>query len=109
MFNLPSKMQTSPFLAIIFFGLALHVPACFCGPYSYHCTGNNDGNLHLKCTVRVCDDTPCKTIVEYLDMNGPDAILDSDFKLNVDLNIENVTYIHVSVDIHLNDLNISIK
>lgn len=101
--SLPSKMKSSSFLTIVYFSLVLHIPECICDPYSYNCTGTSDGNLHLKCTVTTCKSTPCKTVVEYLDINGPDAILDSNFKLNVDLNIENVSYIHVSVDIQSND------
>lgn len=65
----------------------------------YYCTGTAKGNLHLKCATTPCKGTSCKTTVDYEDASGPDAVIidDSARKILVNLEMANISIIHVSI------------
>lgn len=66
---------------------------------SYDCTGSNSSindNIHFECIKKLCNGTLCETIINYLDKPGPDVIIDINNKVLLNLEIENVSTIHVS-------------
>ncbi|XP_025194525.1 LOW QUALITY PROTEIN: hapless 2-like [Melanaphis sacchari] len=68
------------------------------GSNSYYCTGSNSGmsgNIHFKCIKTLCNSTSCETIIDYLDKPGPDVIIDTNNKVLLNLEIENISTIHV--------------
>lgn len=65
----------------------------------YYCIGTSRGNMHFKCVTTPCNGTVCETIVDYEDENGPDAvIMESTHKIAVNLEMTNISIIHVSTD-----------
>lgn len=60
----------------------------------YHCTGSNSGNIHFKCIKTPCNGT-CGTIIDYVDKPGPDIVIDTNNKVLLNLEIENISTIHV--------------
>lgn len=62
----------------------------------YYCTGSNSGNIHFKCIKTPCNGTLCETIIDYLEKPGPDVIIDTNNKILLNLEIENISTIHVS-------------
>lgn len=63
---------------------------------SYHCSGTSKGNLHFKCVKIPCNDS-CETIMDHEDLNGPDAVINSAHKILVNLEMTNISIIHVSI------------
>ncbi|CAH1724781.1 uncharacterized protein LOC114120494 [Aphis gossypii] len=66
--------------------------------YSYDCTGSNSSisdNIHFKCIKKLCNGSSCETIINYLDKPGPDVIIDINNKVLLNLEIENISTIHV--------------
>ncbi|CAI6365066.1 unnamed protein product [Macrosiphum euphorbiae] len=61
----------------------------------YYCTGSNSGNIHFKCIKTPCNGTLCETIIDYLEKPGPDVIIDTNNKVLLNLEIENISTIHV--------------
>jgi len=62
----------------------------------YYCTGSNSGNIHFKCIKTPCNGTLCETIIDYLEKPGPDVVIDTNNKVLLNLEIENISTIHVS-------------
>lgn len=62
----------------------------------YYCTGTKSGNIHFKCIKTPCNGTLCETIIDYLNEPGPNIIINANNKVLLNLEIENISTIHVS-------------
>lgn len=71
-----------------------------CDSTGYYCRGSNNGNVHLKCVAIPCNGTMCETIIDYVDENGPEVTMDSNHKLLVNFESENISIIHVSTELY---------
>jgi len=92
-------MQFTRLILILFIYLIIRVVG---ESNSYDCTGSNSSisdNIHFKCIKKLCNGTSCETIINYLDKPGPDVIIDINNKVLLNLEIENISTIHVSYTI----------